>query len=702
MTVKILSRAAFGALAFAYVDAAYAGSATWTGLAGDSLLNTTGNWTAGGPPTNSGDVATWDGIVGGNLTLNYNAAFGIQPLGTTINITGDQTGSLLLGTDYGSTFAIQNITIASGAGAFTIGDGIGSDGTVFRNNGAAEPYINTLVNNSTNTATFATNVTFASGNGKTRTLVFAGSGNWEVNSNLVPGGSGSFAVTKNDIGTLTLIAANTYNGATTINAGTLNLGGGTASGSITGLLVMAGGSLAYTTTGNPTNTFAGTSVSAGASALSVVTGNTLNIGTISRTAGATVNFDQTTGSGTFKGTATLVNSILRWASVSSAGTAAANSANGFTFATVTGGAVVPYTAATSNSFGWASGGAATVNYDVTGAVNSLGAARTANSVRYVGTADTIQKYYSVTLTLNALLNSSDKSVTLQPDSVANTPTLVIGNSNELILSAAAGPITIGMPITGASGAVTKTGTNTVTLTAANTYAGTTTISAGSLQIGNGGAAGRLSTSSTIINNGTLIINRSSAVGQGTDFSASAITGSGSLTQAGTGTTTLTAANTYSGATVVNGGALFVNGSLAGTVHVASGATLGGTNTITSAVTLTSGAILAPGAATNQIGTLTLSGTAPALSGRNLVADVSTTSGVCDKLVLTGTVDLTGLTVTVKIPGTLPVTNMYVLLSSTALSGTPTLAGDLSYPWYLSVKNNTLVLSKICGTMVSFF
>jgi autotransporter-associated beta strand protein len=176
--------------------------------------------------------------------------------------------------------------------------------------------------------------------------------------------------------------------------------------------------------------------------------------------------------------------------------------------------------------------------------------------------------------------------------------------------------------------------------------------------------------------------------------------SGGLTKIGTGTLTLSGQNTYSGATTVNEGALFVNGSLASAMNVASGATLGGTNTIGS-VTLASGSILEPGAATNLIGTLTLSGTAPTLSGRHLVADLSTTSGVCDKLVLSGAVDLAGLTVTVKTAGTLSSSNTYVLLSSTSLSGRPTLAGDLSYPWYLSVQNSTLVL-KAGGTLISFF
>ena len=56
------------------------------------------------------------------------------------------------------------------------------------------------------------------------------------------------------------------------------------------------------------------------------------------------------------------------------------------------------------------------------------------------------------------------------------------------------------------------------LTASNTYTRRHDDRAGSLQIGNGGTAGTLSTSSSIIDNGTLVLNRSNTVTQGTDFS----------------------------------------------------------------------------------------------------------------------------------------------------------------------------------------
>ena len=110
--------------------------------------------------------------------------------------------------------------------------------------------------------------------------------------------------------------------------------------------------------------------------------------------------------------------------------------------------------------------------------------------------------------------------------------------------------------------LTKLGNNTLTLDQDNTYTGRTIISAGTLQLGNGGTTGKLSTSSAILNNGNLTINRSDAVVQGTDFSAAPIAGTGSFTQAGAGTTTLNVANTFSGTTTVSAGVLELTNALA--------------------------------------------------------------------------------------------------------------------------------------------
>ena len=105
--------------------------------------------------------------------------------------------------------------------------------------------------------------------------------------------------------------------------------------------------------------------------------------------------------------------------------------------------------------------------------------------------------------------------------------------------------------------VTKVGAGTQTLSGANTYTGPTTISLGTLQIGNGGTSGSLSTSSAITDNGVLAFNRTDSIAQGTAFSGAAITGSGALTQAGSGTLTLNAANAFTGNVVINAGTIAV-------------------------------------------------------------------------------------------------------------------------------------------------
>src|SRR5438067_1511123 len=114
-------------------------------------------------------------------------------------------------------------------------------------------------------------------------------------------------------------------------------------------------------------------------------------------------------------------------------------------------------------------------------------------------------------------------------------------------------LTLGAVADGGSAfSLTKSGNGTLVLANANTYTGTTTISVGTLQLGSGATTGTLSTSSSIVDNGNLTINRSNAVTQGTDFSGSAITGTGSVTETGGGTLTLNVANSYIGGTTLLG------------------------------------------------------------------------------------------------------------------------------------------------------
>jgi autotransporter-associated beta strand protein len=133
--------------------------------------------------------------------------------------------------------------------------------------------------------------------------------------------------------------------------------------------------------------------------------------------------------------------------------------------------------------------------------------------------------------------------------------------------------------TGNGDGITKNGTGTLILLGANSYTGATTINAGTLQIGNGGATGSLSTSSAITVNGTLTFNRSGDIVQGSNFSTAAITGTGSLIQNGSGNLTLNATNTYAGGTTLNSGTLVINNASAlgsGTLTI-NGGTLNNTS-----------------------------------------------------------------------------------------------------------------------------
>ena len=102
-------------------------------------------------------------------------------------------------------------------------------------------------------------------------------------------------------------------------------------------------------------------------------------------------------------------------------------------------------------------------------------------------------------------------------------------------------------ITGANTALTLAG-GTLTLSGANSYGGTTTISAGTLQIGSGGATGTLGATGSVIDNAALVFNVTSGL-----TVANWISGSGALTQNGSGAVTLSGANTYSGQTTINNG-----------------------------------------------------------------------------------------------------------------------------------------------------
>jgi autotransporter-associated beta strand protein len=98
------------------------------------------------------------------------------------------------------------------------------------------------------------------------------------------------------------------------------------------------------------------------------------------------------------------------------------------------------------------------------------------------------------------------------------------------------------------GGVSQIGTGTTVLTGDNTYTGVTTIAAGTLQLGDGGASGAIV--GDVADNGTLVFDRSDTV-----TFAGTISGTGAVNQIGGGTTILTADSTYTGVTTIAAGTL---------------------------------------------------------------------------------------------------------------------------------------------------
>ncbi|MFM8331629.1 MAG: autotransporter-associated beta strand repeat-containing protein [Candidatus Methylumidiphilus sp.] len=146
--------------------------------------------------------------------------------------------------------------------------------------------------------------------------------------------------------------------------------------------------------------------------------------------------------------------------------------------------------------------------------------------------------------------------------------------------------------------LTKTGDGTVVLANDNGYTGPTTVSGGTLQIGDGGVAG--SVQGDIVDNAHLAFNRADAV----DF-AQTISGAGDVAQAGTGRLRLAGDNSYSGGSFVQAGVLAAGGNHAlgtGTVTVDGGAALNVESgvTLANAIDLNGGTLSGSGAATAPV------------------------------------------------------------------------------------------------------
>jgi outer membrane autotransporter protein len=437
--------------------------------------------------------------------------------------------------------------------------------------------------------------------------------------------SGTGRLEKTEAGTLALTGAQTYTGGTTITAGTLQLGNGGTTGSILGD-VLNNGTLAF----NRTDVVTFTGVVSGTGTLAQI-----GSGTTVLTANNTYTGGTTITAGTLQlGNGGTTGSIL--GDVLNNGTLAFNRSDVVTFPGVVSGtgslaqigsgttvltANNTYTGGTTIAAGTLQLGNGGTTGSIIGDVLNNGALafNRSDAVTFSGVVSgtgSLSQIGSGTTVLtgnNTYTGGTTIAAgTLQLGDGGTTGGILGDVLNNGVLAFNRSDVAVFPGVVSGTGSLTQIGSGTTVLAANSTYTGGTTITAGTLQLGNGGTTGSIL--GDVLNNGTLAFNRTDVV-----TFPGVVSGIGSLAQIGSGTTVLTANNTYTGGTTVSFGTLAIGNagtptaalSGGGPVTVAAGATLGGYGSVTGAVT-NSGRIAVADAvaafAGGPVGNFTIAGT----------------------------------------------------------------------------------------------
>ena len=649
-----------------------------------TLTLTNANTHSGGTTISAGTLQIGNGgatgSISGNITDNGLLAFdrsdatvfggaisgtgGLEQRGTgTLTLTGGNTytggttisaGTLQIGNGGATGGIIGNIT-DNGLLAFDRSDATVFGGAISGTGGLEQRGAGTLTLIGENTYTGGTTIsagTLQIGNGGVTGGII---GNITDNGLLVFdrsdatvfGGaiSGTGGLEQSGTGTLTLTGGNTYTGGTTISAGTLQIGNGGATGGIIGNITdngllafdrsdatVFGGAMqrhregleqrgAGTLTLIGENTYTGgTTISAGtlqignSGAAGSIASDVANAGLLAFNRSDSTAFEgAVSGTGGLEqrgaGTLTLIgeNTYTGGTTISAGTLQIGNgSASGSISGNITDNGLLAFNHSGATVFGGVVSGSGGLEQRGTGSLTLTGG-----------------NTYTGGTTISA--------GTLQIGNGGATGG-IIGNitDNGLLAFDRSDATVFGGAISG-TGGLEQRGAGTLTLIGENTYTGGTTISAGTLQIGNGGTAGSIM--GNIVDNGTLAFNHSN----NTNY-AGVLSGTGTLNKEGAGTLMLTGdSSSFTGHTFVKAGTLAVNGSLGGALDINSVAKLQGTGTVTSSVVA---GTIAPG---NSIGTIHVNNNYTQLTGSRYNVEVGS-SGKSDLISVAGQANILGGTV----------------------------------------------------------
>ncbi len=464
--------------------------------------------------------------------------------------------------------------------------------------------------------------------------------------------SGSGSVTKLGTNTLTLTGANTYTGGTTVSAGTLQIGANGTTGQITGN-ILNNAALVFDTNLNDSQFYTG-----------VISGS----GTLKKELGGDLIF---AANQTFTGLTTLTGGQLILGNGGASGMLAGN-------VLLDGGNLVFNRSDSATYAGNILSGSLGALYFKGGGTTILtGNVQTPGSIVLMGGS-------------TAQIGDGTTHGTL-----GGAQVLLIDGTLAFNISDG---MTTDIYITG-NGGVSKSGSGTLTLTGNNDYAGLTTVSAGTLQLGDGGATG--SVGGAIANSGTVVFLRSDNV-----TASGSITGTGALVQAGTGTLTLVGSNSAGAGTTVSGGTLqILSGvTLASDVVVQSGGTLQGETSgtagaaINGAVSVQDGGTLRA-APTSTPGVYGLSMTSLTLSnGANVNVVLGANTGV--GAIQTGNLTLDGV-LNVSNAGAMSLGVYRIIDYTTMVANNGLVLGTtpLQYAYTIDVVPNHVNLSVLNGDML---